>query len=83
MSLPFFGQEVCVFRGDGIGVYPIAVGTCSSSWRLGSRTYYVSGGQVRLKTFPSDGGTVSGDFVATLFPDGGDPISGTFCIAPQ
>jgi hypothetical protein len=74
-----FGPEVCVARA-GIGVFSIEGQPCSGSWRLGARTDYVSSGQVRLKTFPSDGGTVSGDFVATFFTDGGGPISGTFCV---
>jgi len=38
---------------------------------------------VRLATFPSGGGTVGGDYVITLYPDGGDTLRGTFCVAQQ
>jgi hypothetical protein len=65
---------------SGVGVY--AVGGCllspDDSWSLGSSRSPLQGGQVRLKTFPPVGGTVSGDYyVGTLQ---GGPISGTFCV---
>lgn len=69
---------------DSVGVYPIGCQpsgfTSNDSWTLGSSTSRLQQGQVHLQTFEAVGGTVTGDFVATLSPEGGT-IAGTFCVA--
>jgi hypothetical protein len=81
LSLPIFGSPgICVVAA-GIGVYRIEGNSCGGSWRFGPQTLYDPGGQVRLKTFPDGGGTVSGDYTAVYYVDGGQQsISGTFCL---
>jgi hypothetical protein len=76
-----FGPTICAWAA-GIGVYPIGVQCQGSYWTVGGVKQLLPDGWVRLKSFPDGGVTASGDYTV-LSVDGGEMLSGTFCVMRQ